>query len=60
MGERKGQGYVYGPVREGNQHPDLVDWEYLSDSAQNKDRDAIRELPMILWRAGFQILRRGR
>ena len=60
VGERKGQGYVYGPVREGNQHPDLVDWEYLSDSAQNKDRDAIRELPMILWRAGFQILRRGR
>lgn len=60
VGERKGQGYEYGPVREGNQHPDLVDWEYLSESAQNKDRDAIRELPMILWRAGFQILRRGR
>ena len=57
VGERKGQGYVYGPVREGNQHPDLVDWQYLSESAQNKDRDAIRELPMILWRAGFQILR---
>jgi hypothetical protein len=60
VGERKGQGYVYGPVREGNQHPDLVDWQKLSESAQNKDRDAIRELPMILWRAGFQILRLGR
>ena len=57
MGERKGRGIVYGPVREGNQHPDLVDWQYLSESAQNKDRDAIRELPMILWQAGFQILR---
>ena len=55
--ERKGQGIVYGPVREGNQHPDLVDWQDLSDNAQNKDRDAIRELPMILWQAGFQILR---
>jgi hypothetical protein len=54
--ERKGQGYVYGPTREGNQHPDLVDWQYLSESAQAKDRDAIRELPMILWQAGFQIL----
>ena len=55
--ERKGQGIVYGPVREGNKHPDLVDWQYLSESAQNKDRDAIRELPMILWQAGFRILR---
>ena len=55
--ERKGQGIVHGPVREGNQHPDLVDWQYLSEDAQNKDRDAIRELPMILWQAGFQILR---
>jgi TrkA-N domain len=55
--ERKGQGFVYGPIREGNQHPDLVDWQYLSESAQAKDRDAIGELPMILWQAGFQILR---
>ena len=57
MDERKGRGYIYGPTREGNQHPDLVDWPYLSASAQDKDRDAIRELPMILWQAGFQILR---
>ncbi len=57
MDERKGQGIVYRPVREGNQHPDLVDWQYLSEIAKDKDRDAIRELPMILWRAGFQILR---
>jgi len=48
---------VYGRVREGNQHPDLVDWQYLSEIAQNKDRAAIRELPTILWQAGFQILR---
>ena len=57
MDERKGRGYIYGPTREGNQHPDLVDWPYLSASAQDKDRDAIRALPMILWQAGFQILR---
>jgi TrkA-N domain/RyR domain len=55
--ERKGQGYVYGPNREGNQHPDLVDWQYLSETARHKDRDAIRELPAILRQAGFQILR---
>ena len=57
MDERKGQGIVYGPVRQGNQHPDLVDWQYLSEIAKDKDRGAIRELPMILWQAGFQILR---
>jgi hypothetical protein len=56
-GERQAQGYVYGPDREGKQHPDLVDWQYLSDGAKDKDREAIRELPAILHHAGFQILR---
>lgn len=55
--DRHGEGYVYGPNREGKQHPDLVDWQYLSPSAQEKDRDAIRELPRILRQAGFQVLR---
>jgi hypothetical protein len=55
--ERHTQGYVHGPDREGMQHPDLVDWQYLSESAREKDRDAIRELPLILRQAGFHILR---
>ncbi len=55
--ERQAQGYAYGPNREGKQHPDLVDWQYLSETAQDKDRDTIRELPVILRQAGFQILR---
>jgi hypothetical protein len=55
--ERQAQGYVHGPNRAGKQHPDLVDWQYLSDSARDKDRDAIGELPVILRQAGFQILR---
>ena len=55
--ERQEQGTVYGPIRQGNQHPDLVDWQYLSEAAKDKDRDAIRELPAILRQAGFQILR---
>jgi TrkA-N domain/RyR domain len=57
MQERRAEGKVYGPRREGNQHPDLVDWQYLSETAREKDRDAIRELPAILGEAGFQILR---
>jgi hypothetical protein len=55
--ERTSRGYEYGPSREGNKHPDLVDWAYLSPRAQDKDRDAVRELPAILDEAGFQILR---
>ena len=55
--ERQARGYVYGPERTGDQHPDLVDWEDLSAGAREKDRDAIRELPAILHQAGFQILR---
>jgi len=55
--ERTDQGYVHGPVREAKQHPDLVDWQYLSETAQDKDRDAIRELPAVLSQAGFQLLR---
>ena len=54
MRERQEQGYVYGPVREGKQHPDLVDWQYLSESAREKDRQAIRELPAILRRQDFR------
>jgi hypothetical protein len=55
--DRQAEGYVHGLDRESGQHPDLVDWEYLSESAREKDRDAIRELPQILRQAGFQILR---
>jgi hypothetical protein len=55
--ERQALGYVYGPERTGNTHPDLVGWENLSAGAREKDRDTIRELPAILHEAGFQILR---
>lgn len=55
--ERRAKGYAYGPVREGRQHPDLVDWESLSATAKEKDRDYIRGLPAILSDAGFRIIR---
>jgi hypothetical protein len=57
MRGRLAQGYTQGPDRENKQHPDLVDWHYLSDNAREKDREAVRELPAILREAGFQILR---
>ena len=57
MRERQGQGFELGPVREGHRHPDLVPWEDLSDEAQEKDAQLIRDLPRILSDAGFQVLR---
>jgi hypothetical protein len=57
MQERQVQGYVPGPDRAARQHPDLVPWVDLSESARDKDRNAIREIPSILQEAGFQIIR---
>jgi RyR domain-containing protein/TrkA family protein len=57
MQERQAQGYVPGPDRVARQHPDLVSWDDLSESARNKDRNAVREIPSILQQAGFQIIR---
>jgi RyR domain len=55
--ERKRRGDLYGPKRDAEHHPDLVDWQYLGESARDKDRDAIGAIPAILGQAGFQILR---
>lgn len=57
MQERQAQGYVLGPERRGMQHPDLVPWDKLSDVAQEKDRNAVREIPSVLLQAGFQAVR---
>jgi hypothetical protein len=59
MGERSALGYVYGPVREDRFHPDLVPWEELSDEAQAKDVEAMRNIPAMLAAEGFQVLRVG-
>ena len=55
--ERRAAGYVHGPHRDGRTHPDVVEWDELSEDAREKDRLFIRNLPRILTDAGFQILR---
>lgn len=55
--ERQAHGYVPAPDRAASQHPDLVPWTDLSESARNKDRNAVREIPSILRQAGFQVIR---
>jgi TrkA-N domain/NADP oxidoreductase coenzyme F420-dependent len=58
MAERHAAGYVYGPVRDGNHHPDLVDWPNLSAESQAKDINAVEQLPDLLAATGLQIQRR--
>ena len=59
MRERISQGWKYGEPRDTARkiHPGLRDWSHLSDAEKEKDRDAVRELPVILHAAGFQIRR---
>ena len=57
--ERSGQGYRWGEQRDDrrNTHPDLVEWEELSEEGREKDRVMVRDLPAFLAKAGFQVER---
>ena len=58
--QRRRDGWVYatGPKDPERQtHPDLVPWKDLPESERDKNRNAARELPSFLARAGFQIYR---
>jgi hypothetical protein len=57
--ERERNGWRFGPMRDDDRklHPNMVDWQHLSEEAREKDRDAVRALPGILADAGFQIVR---
>jgi voltage-gated potassium channel Kch len=53
------RGWRYGPVRDevARRHPDLVDWDELSEPSREQNRAAIRQMPGYLAEAGFQIVR---
>lgn len=52
------RGWQPGPRDETTKrHPDLVEWERLSEDTRNKDRNQVRELPRQLARAGYEIYR---
>ena len=38
-------------------HPDLTEWDKLSEEERRKDRDAVREIPQRLADVGFEIYR---
>jgi uncharacterized membrane protein len=58
--ERTAQGFEFGLVRGDRTRPDLVPWERLPDEARTRNMQAVRHLPGMLARVGFQVLRHDR
>jgi uncharacterized membrane protein len=59
LDERTAQGYALGPARYDHVRPDLVPWDRLSDEARAMNIQAVRRIPDLLARIGFQVLRNG-
>jgi hypothetical protein len=59
MNERTAKGWRHGAMRDNERklHPDLVEWEYLSEDSRDKDRSAVRAIPEHLAAAGLQIIK---
>ena len=57
--EKIALGWKYGQPRDDQRkiHPDLRDWDDLSEPVKDRDRNAVRTLPATLRDAGYQILR---
>jgi hypothetical protein len=59
MSEREAAGFRHSPRRDGNHHPDLVDWSNPSEESRDKDISAVRFLPELLAGEGLYIQRRS-
>jgi hypothetical protein len=59
MKEKKDTGWAFGKTRNDAKkiHPDLVEWDELSDEEKRKDRDFVRAIPQRLADVGFEIYR---
>ena len=57
--ERRCEGWVYGPKRDVAQKisPYLVGWDEIDEKVREWDRNAVRNIPELLARAGFEIYR---
>lgn len=58
--ERERAGWTYGEERDDDarRHPLLVDWDGLPGDVQETNRVAARNLPVLLARVGFELVRR--
>jgi class 3 adenylate cyclase len=59
MADRIRHGWTYAPKRdnETKKHPCLVEWAKLSDVEKEKDRAAVRNMPLLIEQAGFRVRR---
>jgi len=57
MAQKVAQGWTYGPVKDTDQktHPWLAPWEQLPEEEKEKDRQAVRQIPDLLFQRGFEI-----
>lgn len=58
--QRTAAGWTYAPTRDDDarHHPSLVPWSELSEAEKDKDRDAVRRIPLLLALAGLRMVRR--
>lgn len=59
--QRTDAGWSYGDARDDARslHPSLVPWEQLPPAEQDKDRAAVRAIPVVLARVGQVVVRRA-
>jgi len=57
-GKRR-DGWTYGDPKDDalKHHPDLVEWKALPEGEREKDRSAVRLMPIFLARVGYEIVR---
>lgn len=55
--ERKSAKWRYAPVKRRKRSPYMVPWEKLSEEIRELDRNAVRGIPSVLARAGYQVVR---
>jgi hypothetical protein len=58
--ERAAQGVKNGTGQDGRPGPGLMPWEQLPDEARARYADAVRRIPAMLARVGFQVVRNDR
>jgi class 3 adenylate cyclase len=57
MNERRRNGWTYGTVRDNSRkhHHLLVPWSELPEAEKEKDRDTVRNLPLLIEKAAFRL-----
>jgi class 3 adenylate cyclase/tetratricopeptide (TPR) repeat protein len=57
MSDRRARGWTHGTVRDDTRkfHPKLVGWDQLDDADKQKDRDAVRNMPRLIEKAGLRV-----